>query len=287
MANKCAKRSGKIRVCRRVQEVLDIRAEYRADVTLLAGGQSLMPLLNMRRTHPRVLLDINPATDMAFIRFDGGHLTIGAGTRLRDLEYAPDVLRAVPLLSMALPYIGNPAVWSRSTVGGTLAFADLSAELSACLVNLGAEVELASVRGRRILPISNFLIDAHRTALESDEVVAAIRLCACAANDVFCFREFSPRFAARAVCGVVAGAVKSERRLSAFRLTVFGLTARATEVPATAQLLCERAGHISLDEVSHILSREALAIAPSAHKLGLRFHWTAVLAKRVYDELAS
>jgi CO/xanthine dehydrogenase FAD-binding subunit len=114
-----------------------------ADARILAGGQSLIATLNMRLSHPALLVDINGIGGLARIALQDGSLEIGALTRHAQAERSAEVARHAPLIAMAMPHIGHPAIRNRGTVGGSIAFADPAAELPACLLALGGEILIA------------------------------------------------------------------------------------------------------------------------------------------------
>jgi carbon-monoxide dehydrogenase medium subunit len=120
------------------------------DARLLAGGQSLIATLNMRLSEPALLVDINGISGLDRITVENAHVGIGALVRYAQAERSPDIARAAPLIALALPHIGHPAIRNRGTVGGSIAFADPAAELPACLVALGAEITIVGPKGQRV-----------------------------------------------------------------------------------------------------------------------------------------
>ena len=143
-----------------LDQVFDLLARHGDEARLLAGGQSLIPTLNLRLSAPALLIDINGLDELAGIAVENGGLRIGALTRQRMIEESDEVARHGPLLKMAMPYIAHPAIRNRGTIGGSIAFADPAAELPACAVALGAQIELqgagraARGRGGAVLPRS-------------------------------------------------------------------------------------------------------------------------------------
>src|SRR6266567_1004781 len=125
-------------------EVLALLDIYEDEAKLLAGGQSLMPLLNMRLAQPTHLVDINRLPDLAYIREEDGYLAIGALTRHRDIERSPLVRRCCPLLAQAIVFVGHAPIRSRGTMGGSLAHADPAAEMPVVLQALGGHVRAES-----------------------------------------------------------------------------------------------------------------------------------------------
>lgn len=158
-----------------VQEAVGLLAEHGTDSKVLAGGQSLVPLLSFRLARPSVLVDVNPIGDLAYIREDDGALVIGATTRQRDVELSPVVAEAVPMLPEALRHVGHVANRNRGTVGGSVAHADSAAELPTVVTCLGGEIVVEGPRGRRTIAAEDYFTGTFTTATEYDELLTAVR----------------------------------------------------------------------------------------------------------------
>ena len=137
---------------RSVEEVVALLAEHGDEAKVLAGGQSLMPLLAMRLSRPSHLVDINDVDSLSGISANGDGLVIGAITREREAERSPLVAERAPVLAEALPMIGHVTIRNRGTIGGSITHADASAEIPAVAVVTGAELVLRSTRGDRVVP---------------------------------------------------------------------------------------------------------------------------------------
>jgi CO/xanthine dehydrogenase FAD-binding subunit len=146
------------------------------DAIALAGGQSLVPMMNFRLARPALLVDVNAIAELAYLRRSGGALRIGALTRQAELERSELVERGWPLLGQAVRLVGHAAIRSRGTVGGSVAHADPAAELPAALVALDARFHLRSVRGGRIVAAAEFFRGELETALEADELLTEIEV---------------------------------------------------------------------------------------------------------------
>ena len=140
-----------------VEEVFDLLDRYGDDARLLAGGQSLLPSLNMRLSAPAFLIDITGQDALRGIGIDDGVLRIGALSTFAELKASAEVARAAPMLSQAIPWIAHPAIRNRGTVGGSLAHADPAAELPACMLALDAQLEIAAKGDRRRVPVCRLL----------------------------------------------------------------------------------------------------------------------------------
>ncbi len=155
-------------------EVLELLAQHGADAKPLAGGQSLLPMMNLRLAQPAVLVDVNRVAALAGTRAAAGTLAIGATARQAHVERAHG--GDVPLLRLALHHVGHVATRARGTIAGSLVHADPAAEMPATLVTLDGEVVAASTRGRRTIPGREFQLSTFTTALHEDELVVEVRL---------------------------------------------------------------------------------------------------------------
>lgn len=156
-------------------EAMAALAEFGSDARILAGGQSLMALLNMRLARPKLLVDIGRLAPLSGIRVEKGALAVGAAVTQAVLEVRPTLRDEAPLLKLALPWVGHYQTRNRGTVCGSIAHADPSAELPLCLLALGGEVVLRSRRGRRTIAADDFLLGMLSTARRDDELIEAVR----------------------------------------------------------------------------------------------------------------
>jgi CO/xanthine dehydrogenase FAD-binding subunit len=189
---------------RSLDEVFAHLARAGGDAKLLAGGQSLVPMLNMRLTRPAILVDLGRVAGLDHVRESNGHVAIGALTRQRAAELSPAVRRHAPLLAEALPYIGHPTIRNRGTIGGSLAHADPAAELPAVAAALDAELVVASANGRRTVKADQFFVAYLTTSLAPDEVLVELRLPRPSPTTRVAFTELSRRHGDFALVGVAA-----------------------------------------------------------------------------------
>lgn len=161
---------------RSCDEAVALLQEHGDDAKLLAGGQSLVPLMNFRLAQPAVLVDLNHANDLDFIRRDNGHLVIGAITRQRTVETSALVHQTVPLLSEAMSHVGHVTIRNRGTIGGSAAHADPAAELPVALLALDAEVGVQGPSGNRSIKANEFFTGSFSTLLELNEVLTEVRI---------------------------------------------------------------------------------------------------------------
>lgn len=176
-----------------VEEALQMLDAPDIEVKPLAGGQSLVPMLNFRLARPDRLIDLNRLGELAYVRRGGGVLRIGALTRQRALERSPVVSDGWPLLRQAVDWVAHPQIRNRGTVGGSVAHADPAAELPVALVALGATVHVRSVRGTRSIPASELFLTHLTTSLEPDELLVEIEVPPAAPRTGTAFTEFARR----------------------------------------------------------------------------------------------
>src|SRR6516164_4108941 len=160
---------------RTVSEAVELLAEHQDDASVLAGGQSLIPLLALRLAHPAVLIDINGIAELSGVSAVDGWVAIGAMTREYVAEESVAVADAVPLLAAALPLIGHEAIRSRGTIGGSLAHADPAAELPAVALALDAEFVVRSQSGERVIPAADWFEGYLTTSRGPDELLVEVR----------------------------------------------------------------------------------------------------------------
>lgn len=202
-----------------VAEAVDLLAERRDEASVLAGGQSLIPLLALRLARPAVLVDINGLGELSGVSAAGGRVAIGAMTREYAAGESGTVAGAVPLLAAALPLIGHDAIRSRGTIGGSLAHADPAAELPAVARALDAEFLVRSRPGDRVVPASDWFEGYLATARRPDEILVEVRFPAARPGTGVAFQEVARRHGDFAVVGLavsltLAGGTVSDARLA-------------------------------------------------------------------------
>jgi carbon-monoxide dehydrogenase medium subunit len=206
-----------------VDHAIELLARGDVEARLLAGGQSLIATLNMRLSAPKLLIDLNGIGGLAGISVKNGMVEIGALTRHADAARSDDIARHAPLIALAMPHIGHAAIRNRGTLGGSIAFADPAAELPACLLALGGEVEIAGASGRRTVTADDFFKGLFETALGPRDVLTAIRVPAATKDTRVGFAEFARRHGDYAMVGLAASAKVNGKGLSDVRLAYFGV----------------------------------------------------------------
>ena len=187
---------------RTVDEGTALLAKYGDDAKVLAGGQSLVPLMNMRLARPANLIDINRIESLAYIRDDGRTLRIGALTRQRAAERAPQVAERCPLLRDALRLVGHAQIRNRGTIGGSIAHADPAAELTAILVALDGEVTARGPKGTRVIAARDLFVSYLTTSLDPRELLTEVSFPALPAGAGWSWMEIARRHGDFALAGV-------------------------------------------------------------------------------------
>jgi CO/xanthine dehydrogenase FAD-binding subunit len=159
-----------------VDEALTVLAQEGADAKVLAGGQSLIPLLNLRLARPHLLLDINPIGELGEVTVADGALRLGALVRHRTLETSPEIAARAPLLKLAAQQVGHVAIRTRGTIGGSLVHADPAAELGMAALALKAQLHLASSAGTRSVPAESFFLGYYMTDVQPEELLVAVEV---------------------------------------------------------------------------------------------------------------
>ena len=184
-----------------VADAVTLLGEYGDDAKILAGGQSLVPMLAMRLTHFENLTDISRVDELRNIDVRGQQVWIGAGTPHALVGMDDEVAESVPLLTLSTPHIGHFQIRTRGTLGGAIAHADPAAEYAAVALALDATIEAASPRGRRQIPASGFFTGLWETALASDEIVTAVAFPVWSGRCGFSVKEFARRHGDFAIAG--------------------------------------------------------------------------------------
>ena len=242
-----------------LQEALALLQEYGDEAKVLAGGQSLMPLMNMRLARPAVIIDINRLSDLSYISptADGG-LAIGGLTRQRTVEQSSLVRERNPLLAASLPYIGHFQIRNRGTVGGSLAHADPAAELSAVSVALEAEVVLTSDGTQRVVKAADLFVSYYATEMEPVELLTEIRIPAWPTGWGWGFEEVSRRSGDFALVGAATLIqLDGEQLCQGIRIILFGIGGTPVRMQtAETALLGKSIDDSTLHEIGGMVSKE-------------------------------
>jgi aerobic carbon-monoxide dehydrogenase medium subunit len=222
-----------------LDETLELLHEHGDEAKILAGGQSLMPLMNLRLARPKVIVDINRLSGLDEIAStaDGG-LAIGALTRLRAVEKSALVREQNPLLAAAMPLIGHFQIRNRGTIGGSLAHADPAAELPALAVLLGCEFSLARKSGVRVVPAADFFLGYMATAIDPSELLTEIRFPGWRPGTVWAFDEISRRKGDFALVGVALSAeLDGNAKIQDIAIVMFGVGGKPHRIAGAESVL--------------------------------------------------
>jgi aerobic carbon-monoxide dehydrogenase medium subunit len=226
---------------RQLKEAAELLASL-PNAKILAGGQSLVAMMNFRYVIVDHLVDLGGVDDLRGLAVGDGRLRIGAMMRQRDLEFSPEVARHCPLLAEALRYVGHRQTRNRGTIGGSLAHADPAAELPAVCAAYDAVVHIASIRGLRAVPFAEFTTGFMATVLEPDEMIAAVELPIWRLGHGHGFHEFARRHGDFALAGAAAlldvGADNIVRRAA---LALFGVAEQPVRLDAAEATLTGKA----------------------------------------------
>ena len=215
---------------RTVSEAVELLAEHQDEASVLAGGQSLIPLLALRLAHPAVLIDINGIEELSGVSAADGWVAIGAMTRAYVAEESETVADALPLLAAALPLIGHEAIRSRGTIGGSLAHADPAAELPAVARALDAEFVVRAQSGERVVPAAEWFEGYLTTSRDPGELLVKVRFPAAGPGTGISFQEVARRHGDFAIVGLAVSLMVSEGSISDARLAFAGMS----DVPVRA-----------------------------------------------------
>jgi carbon-monoxide dehydrogenase medium subunit len=208
---------------RTLKEAVTLLAKHKDNARLLAGGQSLIATLNMRLSAPSLLIDINGIKGLDGIAKKGKFVEVGALARHTQVEQSDVIARYAPLIALAMPHIGHAAIRNRGSFGGSIAFADPAAELPACLLAMGGEVDIASAKGKRTVKADAFFKGLFETALRPNEIVTAVRVPVADKNTRVGFAELARRHGDYAIVGLAASARTNGKGLDEVRLAYFGV----------------------------------------------------------------
>jgi len=217
-----------------LRHACQLLSAHDGEAIALAGGQSLLPGLNMRLSSPRLLVDIGELPELKGMHFGEREVRLGALTRHFELLNCAMLRELVPLLPRAATHVAHAAIRNRGTLGGSLAYADPAAELPACAVALDATIIVAGLEGEREIKAEDFFVGLMETALQPGELIIAVRFPVRTPTTRYAFGEFARRHGDFAVAGVAICAETEEQRIVAPRVVYFGCVDRAKVAPSVS-----------------------------------------------------
>lgn len=270
-----------------VDEALGLLRQYNGEARLLAGGQSLIPMMNFRLAAPAALIDLNKIAALSYIREEQDTIRIGAMVRHRQVECSPLVRAKLPLLAEALGLVGHVPIRTRGTIGGSLANSDPSAEIPMVLRALDGQVVARGPAGERVIEAGDFFVGLLTTMLAPDEILTEVRWPAMPAGAGYAVEEYSRRkgdFAIAAVSAVVANTGKGPH----IRLATAGVGPTPVRL-STVENLLESKGVSSatIEEASRIAGQLVEPVSDQQASAAYRRHLVEVLTGRALHRAAS
>jgi carbon-monoxide dehydrogenase medium subunit len=268
-----------------IDNALHLLASREQGAKVLAGGQSLMPAMNLRLISPDLVVDIGGLSELKGTAVQGQVLRIGALTRHADLLRSSEIATHAPLLVEAAAHVAHPAIRNRGTIGGSLAHADPAAELPACMVALDATMVTRGSRGERRIAAVNFFTGIFETALMADELLVAIELPIARKNSAHFFHEFARRHGDYAIAGLAVQAVVESGRFAILRLVYFALGDRPVLAKAADKLVNVTVMPALVQQASATLAEELDPHEDQQASNAMRHHLARVLLTRAVAAL--
>lgn len=241
---------------RTIAEACSTLAEAGGGATVLAGGQTLMPLLNLRMSQPFILVDINKIAELKGVSRVAGGIRIGPMTRQCEVLADEALARDLPVLVEAMSHVGHHQTRNRGTIGGSISLGEPAAEMPATAVALGASIEARSIRGTRTVPADQFYAGPYLTVLEPDELVTGLTYPDWPQGHITVFREVAQRPGDFALLGLVGSLVIDRGKITRAGLAWFGMGPTPIKASAAEQMLRGR----TLAEIdSHAVAERAIS----------------------------
>jgi aerobic carbon-monoxide dehydrogenase medium subunit len=264
-----------------IEEALAILGRYDGEARVLAGGQSLVPMMNFRLATPSAIVDLNRIDGLANVEEDGEVIRIGSMTRQRRLEFEPLISSKLPLLREALRWVGHLPTRSRGTIGGSIAHADPAAEIPMVLQALEGEVVAHGPQGERRIPAQDLFHAALTTSLSPLEIITEVRFPAMPARAAYAVEEFARRKGDFAIAAVAVMLMRDGERCIKARLATAGVGPASIRL-REAEAVLEQKG-LSEDAIAEAADKAKAQVDPVADLNGsaeYRRHLTGVLASR-------
>ena len=273
---------------RNLAEALELLEHHGDAAKILAGGQSLMPALNMRLSSPEVLIDISRLQEHAGIQVKAGHVHIGALTTHAAIGDSAVIRKHLPLLADAVEHIAHPAIRNSGTFGGSLAMADPAADWPACCVALEAQIVLASRAGTRRVAAREFFQGLYATAMKPNEVLTEVVIPLPAAGTRHAFLELARRRGDYAIVGVAALAKLSGNALSDVQLAFLGVGEKPMLTVKASQVFVNKGfSESSLKQAQDLLATELDPSADLYSSAATKLHLARVLTARIMKQLVA
>ncbi|KRQ94861.1 molybdopterin dehydrogenase [Bradyrhizobium jicamae] len=270
-----------------VAHALELLTAHGERAKVLAGGQSLLPAMNLRLMAPEFIVDIGELAELRGVTVKGDVLTIGALTRHADLLKSPEIAAHAPLLRDAVAHVAHPAIRNRGTIGGSLAQADPASELPACMLALDATIIARGPRGERRIAADEFFAGIYETALAPQELLIAVELPVQPKDSTHYFHEFARRHGDYAIVGLAAQALVRDGRFADLRLGFFAVGDRPLLARSAGELIDVAVTPAVLAEASSALDEELSPLEDQQATPAMRRHLAKVLLMRCVSSLLS
>ncbi|NIA71519.1 xanthine dehydrogenase family protein subunit M [Pelagibius litoralis] len=272
---------------RSLQDVFSVLDAHGDEAKILAGGQSLVPALNLRLAAPEIVVDVSAVEALSGITVVDDVLRIGAMSRYIEVATSDLVARHAPMIARAIPYIAHTAIRNRGTFGGSLCNADPASELPACALALKAVFNISSSAGERKIAASDFFLGTYTTALEPNEVLVSVEVPLTGPGSLFYFDEVARRQGDYAMAGLAAraevrGGVLADARLVFFAVSDMPLAASA----ASALLEGKAPGSFDAEVVCEALAQTIVPLEDLTTSSATKLHLMKVLTRRALTDFA-
>lgn len=275
-----------------IQEVLSLLAQHGDNAKLVAGGQSLLPALNMRLANPEILIDLQGVHELKGISEHAGVIRIGAMTTHTEIQHSPIIQKHLPLLTAVVPHIAHRAIRNLGTWGGSCVLGDPAAEWPACAIALDAVMILAGPNGERRVAAKDFFLDLYTTALQADELLIASEIVIAPGEHKYFFHELCRRHGDYAVTGLIVTMVLNQQKITHANVVYFSVAATPVQVLGVQELLQQRelsqlATTDLISQAQKIARAEVQTVADLTNSAKMKTHLVGVLLARALQNLAA
>lgn len=272
-----------------VEEAIAILGRYDGNARILAGGQSLIPIMNFRMASPSAIVDLGRIPNLSYIAEEGGMMQIGAMTRQRTVEFSPLIREKLPLLHEAIGWIGHLPTRSRGTVGGSIAYADPSSEIPMVLQALDGEVTVQGPNGKRTIRAADLFLAPLTTSLEPFEILVEVRLPAMSADVGHAVEEFARRRGDFAIVAVAAAVQFNAGTCRSVRLVAAGIGPTPVRLRAAERILLNsELGDDAVEQASNAAAGELVEPPVDGNASSdFRRHLAGELTKRAVRRAAA
>jgi len=275
-----------------IQEALALLANHGDNAKLIAGGQSLLPSLNMRLSNPEVLIDLQGVAELKGITFEDGVVRIGAMTTHTEIQNSKIIQEQLPLMTEVVPHIAHRAIRNLGTWGGSCVLGDPAAEWPACAVALDAAMVIAGPNGQRKVAAKDFFLDLYTTALETNEILVASEFSTTSAKRVHYFEELSRRHGDYAVTGLVCSLHLEQNKITQSRVVYFSvasipLMAHGLQSILQNQSISDLSNPTLIAQAQQSVQSEIQTLSDLTNSAEMKKHLLGVLLERAMKNLAS